>query len=52
MLLIALKNTLGVNIDVIWKTLKERLSTVKPLIKDALAKMREETKQNQSPNKV
>ena len=39
----------GVNLDVIWKTLKERLPIVKPLVEDALAKMKEETKQNQQP---
>jgi uncharacterized protein with HEPN domain len=42
----------GVNLDVIWKTLKERLPIVKPLVEEALAKMREETKQKKQPDKV
>jgi len=42
----------GVNLGVIWKTLKERLPIVKPLVKEALAKMREETKQKKEPDKV
>ena len=35
----------GVNLDVIWKTVKERLPILKPLVKEALAEIREETKQ-------
>ena len=42
----------GVNLDVIWKTVKERLPIVKPLVEDALAKIREETKQEKKPNRV
>ena len=42
----------GVNLDVIWKTLKERLPILKPLVKEALAKMIEETKHKKQPDKV
>jgi uncharacterized protein with HEPN domain len=42
----------GVNLDVIWKTVKERLPIVKPLVEEALAKIREETKQQKQPDKV
>jgi uncharacterized protein with HEPN domain len=35
----------GVNLDVVWKTVKERLPIVKPLVKEALAEIREKTKQ-------
>jgi uncharacterized protein with HEPN domain len=42
----------GVNLEVIWKTLKERLPIVKPLVEEALAKMREETNQKKQPDKV
>ena len=42
----------GVNLDVIWKTLKERLPIVKQLVEEALAKMREETKQKKEFDKV
>ena len=42
----------GVNLDVVWKTIKERLPIVKPLIEDALVGMREEAKQKELPDKV
>ena len=42
----------GVNLDVIWKTVKERLPILKPLVKEALAEIREETKQKKPPDKV
>ena len=35
----------GVNLNVIWKTIKERLPLVKPLIHEALVEMREEANQ-------
>lgn len=31
----------GVQLDVVWKTVKERLPTVRPLIEEAFAKMKE-----------
>jgi uncharacterized protein with HEPN domain len=31
----------GVQLDVVWKTIKERLPTVRPLVLEALAKMKE-----------
>jgi uncharacterized protein with HEPN domain len=42
----------GVNLAVVWKTIKERLPIVKPLVEEALVKMREEAKQKEQPNKV
>ena len=42
----------GVNLDVIWKTIKERLPLVKPLVEEALAEIKEETKQEKQPEKV
>jgi uncharacterized protein with HEPN domain len=42
----------GVNLDVVWKTVKERLPIVKPLVKEALAEIREKTKQKKQPDKV
>jgi len=33
----------GVQLDVVWKTIKERLPTVLPLVEEALTKMKEET---------
>jgi hypothetical protein len=33
----------GVQLDVVWKTVKERLPVVRPLVQEALAKMKEET---------
>ena len=42
----------GVNLDVIWKTVKERLPIVKLLVKETLAEIREETKQKKQPDKV
>jgi uncharacterized protein with HEPN domain len=30
----------GVNLDVVWKTIKERLPIVKPLVEEALAEMK------------
>ena len=33
----------GVQLDVVWKTVKERLPIVRPLVEEALAKMKEET---------
>jgi uncharacterized protein with HEPN domain len=35
----------GVNLDVVWKTIKERLPTVKPLIEKALVDIESESKQ-------
>jgi uncharacterized protein with HEPN domain len=35
----------GVNLEVIWKTVKERLPKVKPLVEEVLAEAKEETKQ-------
>ncbi len=35
----------GVNLDVVWKTIKERLPTLKPLIKRALVDIKAESKQ-------
>jgi uncharacterized protein with HEPN domain len=37
----------GVNLDVVWKTVKERLPIVKPLVEEALVKMNEEAKQKE-----
>jgi uncharacterized protein with HEPN domain len=34
----------GVNLEVIWKTIKERLPMVKPLLKEALDEMKEKAK--------
>ena len=42
----------GVNLDVVWKTVKERLPIVKPLIKEALAGMREEEKHEEQSDKA
>lgn len=42
----------GVNLDVVWKTIKERLPIVKPLVEEALVGMREEAKQKEQPDKV
>ena len=42
----------GVNLDVVWKTIKERLPIVKPLVEEALVGMREEAKQKKQPDKV
>jgi uncharacterized protein with HEPN domain len=42
----------GVNLDVVWKTVKERLPIVKPLVEEALVKMNEEAKQKEQPDKV
>ena len=42
----------GVNLDVVWKTVKERLPIVKPIVKEALAEIREKTKQKKQPDKV
>ncbi len=36
----------GVQLDVVWKTVKERLPTVKPLVEKALAKMDKEAASN------
>jgi uncharacterized protein with HEPN domain len=33
----------GVKLDVVWKTIKERLPTVKPLLETVLGEMQEET---------
>ena len=41
----------GVN-DVVWKTIKERLPIVKPLVEEALIGMREEANQKKPPDKV
>lgn len=38
----------GVKLDVVWKTIKERLPIVKPLIEEALTEMDEKTKEKQS----
>jgi uncharacterized protein with HEPN domain len=38
----------GVNLDVVWKTIKERLPIVKPLVEEALVGMREEAKQKET----
>lgn len=35
----------GVKLDVVWKTIKERLPEVKPLIEEVLIKMEEEKRQ-------
>jgi uncharacterized protein with HEPN domain len=35
----------GVKLDVVWKTIKERLPAVRPLVEEALTKMEEKTKQ-------
>ena len=32
----------GVQLDVVWKTVKERLPAVRPLVEEALAKMKED----------
>ena len=37
----------GVSLDVVWKTIKERLPIVKPLVEEALVGMREEAKQKE-----
>jgi uncharacterized protein with HEPN domain len=37
----------GVKLDVVWKTIKERLPVVKPLIEEALTMMNEKTKEKQ-----
>jgi uncharacterized protein with HEPN domain len=42
----------GVNLAVVWKTIKERLPIVKPLVEEALVGMREEAKQKEQPDKV
>ena len=42
----------GVNLDVVWKTIKERLPIVKPLVEETLVGMREEAKQKEPPDKV
>jgi uncharacterized protein with HEPN domain len=42
----------GVNLEVIWKTIKERLPIVKPLLKEALDEMKEKAKQKKQPHKV
>ena len=42
----------GVNLDVVWKTIKERLPIVKPLVEEALIGMREEANQKKQPDKV
>ena len=34
-----------VKLDVLWKTIKERLPVVRPLVEEALTKMEEKTKQ-------
>jgi uncharacterized protein with HEPN domain len=41
-----------VNLEVIWKTIKERLPIVKPLLKEALDEMKEKAKQKKQPHKV
>lgn len=33
----------GVQVDVVWKTVKERLPIVRPLVEEALTEMKEET---------
>ena len=33
----------GIKLDVVWKTIKERLPIVKPLVEEALRKMEETT---------
>jgi uncharacterized protein with HEPN domain len=42
----------GVNLDVVWKKIKERQPIVKPLVQEALVEMREEAKQKKQPDKV
>jgi len=42
----------GVNLDVVWKTIKERLPIVKPLVEEALFGMSEEANQKKQPDKV
>ena len=34
----------GVNLDVVWKTIRERLPKVKPLLEKVLADIKEDTK--------
>jgi uncharacterized protein with HEPN domain len=38
----------GVNLDVIWKTVKERLPLVKPLLEEVLVEIKEERKQREA----
>lgn len=42
----------GVNLDVVWKTIKERLPIVKSLVEEALIGIREEANQKKQPDKV
>jgi uncharacterized protein with HEPN domain len=42
----------GVNLDVVWKTIKERLPIVKPLVEEVLVEMRKEAEQEEHPDKV
>jgi len=36
----------GVKLDVVWKTIKERLPAVRPLVEEAFSKMEEKTDKN------
>ena len=38
----------GVKLDVVWKTIKERLPTVRPFVEEALTKMEEAKKEHKS----
>lgn len=38
----------GVNLDVVWKTIRERLPKVKPLLEEVLVEIKEDRKQREA----